>query len=214
MEPTSKERILKKIRKALIQSTPQPFLNIEQNNSVYARPEEGLDVMFAQQFTAIQGNFIYCENKMEFIKSLNTLCDEKGWNHLYAWERELQTMFQDHDFRRCRIGVGLDKADAGVTLCEMLVARTGSILLSSRQESGRALSIFPPVHITVAYTSQLVYDLKDGLQQVMQKYEGNMPSMINIATGPSRTADIEKTLVLGAHGPKEVFVFLIEDPVR
>lgn len=214
MEPTSKERILKKIRKALIQSTPQPFLNIDQTSSVYTAPTEGLDVLFAQNFTAIQGSFIYCENKMEFIKSLNTLCDERGWNHLYTWERELQTLFQDHDFRRCRIGVGLEKADAGVTQVECLVARTGSILISSRQESGRALPIFPPVHIAVAYTNQLVFDIKDAMQLVLQKYEKNMPGLINIATGPSRTADIEKTLVLGAHGPKEVFVFLIEDNAR
>jgi len=45
-----------------------------------------------------------------------------------------------------------------------------------------------------------------------KKYNGNMPSMISIATGPSRTADIEKTLVLGAHGPKEVYVFFIDQP--
>jgi L-lactate dehydrogenase complex protein LldG len=49
---------------------------------------------------------------------------------------------------------------------------------------------------------------------IMQKYDGALPSMISFATGPSRTADIEKTLVLGAHGPKEVYVFLIDDPVR
>ncbi len=46
---------------------------------------------------------------------------------------------------------------------------------------------------------------------IRKKYEGNFPSMINMATGPSRTADIEKTLVLGAHGPREVYVLLIDN---
>ena len=76
--------------------------------------------------------------------------------------------------------------------------------------AGRRLSIYPPVHIVLAYTSQIVLDIKDGLKLLKEKYEGSLPSMISNVTGPSRTADIEKTLVLGAHGPKELFVFLLE----
>jgi len=56
----------------------------------------------------------------------------------------------------------------------------------------------------------LVYDLKDALLLLREKYNGQLPSFISFATGPSRTADIEKTLVVGVHGPKEVFVFLVE----
>jgi L-lactate dehydrogenase complex protein LldG len=55
-----------------------------------------------------------------------------------------------------------------------------------------------------------VYDIKDGLQLIKTKYGANLPSLITLATGPSRTADIEKTLVVGVHGPKEVFCFLID----
>ncbi|HMW25655.1 MAG TPA: LUD domain-containing protein, partial [Ferruginibacter sp.] len=62
----------------------------------------------------------------------------------------------------------------------------------------------------IAYTSQLVYDIKDALQSVKDKYNGNIPSLVTFATGPSRTADIEKTLVTGVHGPKEVYCFLVE----
>jgi L-lactate dehydrogenase complex protein LldG len=63
----------------------------------------------------------------------------------------------------------------------------------------------------IAYTSQLVLDLKDGFKLLKEKYPENMPSMVSNITGPSRTADIEKTLVLGAHGPKELYVFLLEN---
>ena len=63
----------------------------------------------------------------------------------------------------------------------------------------------------IAKTSQLQYDIKDGLEFIRTKYGTNIPSMICLETGPSRTADIEKTLVLGAHGPKELLVFLIDD---
>jgi L-lactate dehydrogenase complex protein LldG len=102
-------------------------------------------------------------------------------------------------------------AEVGITLCEALIARNGSILVSNAGAAGRRLSIYPDTHIVLAFTSQLVLDLKDGFVRLKEKYGNQLPSMITTITGPSRTADIEKTLVLGAHGPKELFVFLIDD---
>ncbi len=81
--------------------------------------------------------------------------------------------------------------------------------MSSAQQSGRTTSVYAPVHICIAYTSQLVYDVKDALTLAKNKY-AKLPSLITFATGPSRTADIEKTLVVGVHGPKEVYCFLID----
>lgn len=212
METTSKERVLKNIRQALIQPTDVPFPNLDTTSSTYPAPADSLDVIFAEEFTKIQGNFVYCEHEDDFIAQLNSLSEKNNWQNIYAWEFRLQELLQQHSFKRLRVGHVLDKADAGITTCECLVARTGSILLTSKKESGRALPIFPPVHIVIAYKNQLCYDLKEGIQKVTEKYNGNLPSMISIATGPSRTADIEKTLVLGAHGPKEVYVFYIDQP--
>jgi L-lactate dehydrogenase complex protein LldG len=70
--------------------------------------------------------------------------------------------------------------------------------------------VYAPVHICIACTNQLVYDIKEGLQILKDKYAGNLPSLITLASGPSRTADIEKTLVVGVHGPREVYVFLVD----
>ena len=74
--------------------------------------------------------------------------------------------------------------------------------------------MYAPVHICIAYTSQVVYDIKDALQLLKEKYGSPLPSMITFATGPSRTADIEKTLVVGVHGPKEVFCILVDEPLN
>jgi L-lactate dehydrogenase complex protein LldG len=98
----------------------------------------------------------------------------------------------------------------GITTCESLVARTGSILVSSVRNT-RVLTIYPSVHIVIAYSSQVVMEIKDSLQQLKNKYGRNMPSMISYITGPSRTSDIERKIVTGAHGPKELYVFLIQD---
>ncbi|MBM3403930.1 MAG: hypothetical protein FJY10_03470, partial [Bacteroidetes bacterium] len=79
--------------------------------------------------------------------------------------------------------------------------------------AGRRIFVYPPTHIVVAYASQLVPDIRQALQKIKKKYRSEMPSMISLISGPSRTADIEKTLVMGAHGPKELYVFLIDDSV-
>lgn len=211
-ERSSKGIILTNVRNALTKQTPVPFPHIENAESVYASSDEALEVIFADQFIKLQGNFIFCEDYKEFIENLNGLTIEKNWSHLFTWENRLQDLFIKHNFKKCRIGRDLQKADAGITLCEALIARTGSVLLSSRQSAGRTLPIFPPVHIIVAYTNQLVLDIAAGFDRIREKYNGSMPSMISLASGPSRTADIEKTLVLGAHGPKEVYLFLIDNP--
>ena len=103
------------------------------------------------------------------------------------------------------------EATIGITRCEFLIARLGTIMVSSRLSPGRKITVYPEIHIVLGYTSQLVPDLKQALAGIRKKYRDNYPSMISLISGPSRTADIEKTLVMGAHGPKELYVFLIDD---
>jgi L-lactate dehydrogenase complex protein LldG len=103
----------------------------------------------------------------------------------------------------------LETCDAGLTACEGLVAQTGSVLVSSATCGGRALSVLPHVHVVVATTDQVVPTLGDALDEVRKRHAGRLPSMLSFITGPSRTGDIERILVLGAHGPKELIVLLV-----
>jgi L-lactate dehydrogenase complex protein LldG len=103
----------------------------------------------------------------------------------------------------------LEACDAGVTSCECLVAQTGSILVASSTSGGRALSILPHVHIVIATVDQVVPTLADALPSIREHHAGRLPSMLSFITGPSRTGDIERILVLGAHGPKELFLILV-----
>jgi L-lactate dehydrogenase complex protein LldG len=209
-EKRSKGEMLARIRSALLQPVAQPFPNVDLRGEIYARSTDPLDVQFAVAFTNLKGQFLYCEDNKDFVTQLKALTEERQWNHLFCWETRLTDVLKKFDFRKVRIGQDISMADAGITGCEALVARTGSVLVSSRLASGRSLSVFPPVHIVVAYSDQLVPDIEDGLSLLTEKYGSSLPSMIGLITGPSRTADIEKTLVLGAHGPKEIFVFLVD----
>ncbi len=207
----AKENILKKIRQALSHSTPLPFPAAENNSSVYQPPTQELEVEFAEQFTHLQGKFIYCQDFAELVAQLSSLQAHQGWTGVYCQEPGLRSQLTSHQFTHFSQS-SLADCEAALTSCELLVARTGSIVLSAASPSGRTVSVYAPIHLCVAYTSQLVYDIREGLLLLKDKYAGQLPSLLTLATGPSRTADIEKTLVVGVHGPKEVYVFLVDQP--
>lgn len=205
----SKENILKKIRKALSHSTPLPFPQSENNSSVFPSPKQENEIEFAEQFTKLLGKFIYCKEHNELVSQLNDLIAQQQWNKIYCREEKLMQILRQYQFNNFS-DVDLKDCDVSITTCEALVARTGGIVMSTAQQSGRTVSVYAPIHICIAYTKQLVHDVKDALQFIKDKYGDRLPSLITFATGPSRTADIEKTLVVGVHGPKEVYLFLVE----
>jgi L-lactate dehydrogenase complex protein LldG len=205
----AKENILKKIRKALGNPTPLPFPQSEGSSSVYQPEAQDLGLEFAERFTKLQGKFVFCENYNELSSQLNQVIATNKWDKIYCKEEGLRKTLAENQFNNYTYN-DLSTCDIAITTCEWLVARTGSIVMSAAQESGRTVSVYAPVHICIAHTSQLVYDVKDALANAREKWGGNLPSLITFATGPSRTADIEKMLVVGVHGPKEVYVFLVD----
>jgi L-lactate dehydrogenase complex protein LldG len=209
-EATPKERMLKQIRKALIEKTDNPYPRLEESGPIYKPSDELLEILFAQEFTKINGQFLFCEDKEQCILDLQQLIVERKWTELFCWENSLAWLKENiKDIQQT--DVNFEQANVGITTCDALVARTGSILITNASEAGRRLSIYPHIHIVIAYTSQLYEDIADAITFIQNSYSEKLPSMISTTTGPSRTADIEKTLVLGAHGPREIFVILIDD---
>lgn len=207
---TAKERMLKKIRQALLQKRDNPYADFE-DSPLYKDEEEPLDVTFARELTQVGGNFVYCDGEIALVENLILLAENLKIKKIFAWERGIQQLLDQYGFPVYTTIHHFEQADAGITTCEALIARNGSVLVSNANAAGRRLSIYPPVHIVIAKASQLVMDIKHGLLKIKDKYEDHLPSMLSVITGPSRTADIEKKLVLGAHGPKELYVFLLED---
>ena len=211
MTSSSKENILRKIRQALSHPVPLPFPKSEGNNSVYQPASEELEVHFAKEFTHLLGKFAFCMSEDDLVNQLRALIKTREWQNIYCVEKNLVDIVSKactHPINKSNLA----SCDASITSCEYLIARTGSIVMSSAQQSGRTVSVYAPIHICIAFSDQLVYDIREGLQLIKEKYAHNIPSMITFATGPSRTADIEKSLVVGVHGPKEAFVFLLDRP--
>lgn len=209
MSSSSRENILNKIKQALKKQVPVPF-NQRQETFVYQNPTQDLEIEFAEKFTKLQGKFSFCANFEELAQQLSNLVNAQQWNKVVCNEPQLKQQLSAKGFNQINNTCNLSDCDVAITSCEALVARTGSLLLSSNSESGRTYSVYAPVHICIALTSQLVYDIADGIDMMKNKYANNLPSVISLATGPSRTADIEKTLVVGVHGPKEVYCFLVD----
>lgn len=203
----SKENILKRIRQALSHPVSIPFPNSEGAQSVFKTPADDDAVVFAEEFTKLQGKFAFCTNNNDLIEQIAALIHEREWKSVYSRDSAIKELIKNISVNHTD---DLANCDVSITGCEYLVARTGTIVMSTAQESGRTTSVYAPIHICIAYNHQMVYDLKEALQFIKEKYSTKLPSLITFASGPSRTADIEKTLVTGVHGPKEVYCFLVE----
>jgi L-lactate dehydrogenase complex protein LldG len=210
-ETTSREKVLKSVRNALVSKTEPVIPSIDTESSVYPNFEDTLDIVFAQEFTKIAGKFIYCESEDDCILNLKSLVKELKLKKLFCADQKLIQMLQKSKIPVITETEDFLKMDSAITYCEYLIARLGSIMISSKQTSGRRLNVFPENHIVIAYTSQIVADIKDALKNIHNQYDGKLPSLISVISGPSRTADIEKTLVMGAHGPKNLYLLLIDE---
>jgi len=93
------------------------------------------------------------------------------------------------------------KARAGITGADALIAETGTLVIASRGRGDRILSALPPVHLVIAHEIPVFRDLEGFMKHAPESLS------LTLITGPSRTADIEKKLVLGAHGPKRVVIW-------
>ena len=103
-------------------------------------------------------------------------------------------------------------AGLGITGADYAVAETGSVVLLPRRGISRLVSLLPPVHLALVRPQDVVESLDDLFLLRRLEYHrngGEMGSYLNFITGPSRTADIEQTLVEGVHGPKEVHMVLL-----
>jgi L-lactate dehydrogenase complex protein LldG len=209
-ERSSKEKILKKVRAALLQKGDAYTANIDLDTDVFTKEIGELIEVFSGNFLANSGQFAYCFNEYDFIDQFLAVAEENEWQHIVCLEKRFQKLFDNCDFPVLEKKENVLEAEVGITGCEALVARTGSIVISTKSTHSRTSSIYPPTHIVIAYRNNLVYDLKNYFSTINPAQLQALPSMINILSGPSRTSDIEKTLVLGAHGPKELFVFYID----
>jgi L-lactate dehydrogenase complex protein LldG len=102
-------------------------------------------------------------------------------------------------------GVAPELPDAGLSEAVYGLADTGSVVLAAAPEEPRSRSLLPFVHVSLLREDRIL----PGLEELFDAVGADLPSALAIVTGPSRSADIEQTLVVGVHGPGEVHVVLV-----
>ena len=205
---SAKDEIIKKIRLASENRRTVENKDPDNSDSFLYKTSTSITNQFIDEFKSVSGEIFLCKSEDEILTSLKTIVSKKKIKSLFCIDSFVQKFSIDAKIPYLSESDDFNNMDAGFTGCEFLVAQTGSVIISSAQNSGRRLNVFPPIHIIYADQSQIVGNLEDGIKNVITKYKNNLPSMMSTITGASRTADIEKTLVMGAHGPKEVVVLL------
>ena len=186
----ARDNILQRVRAALrVEAHRPPAPASTPIFPPIAEPE----ARFREEFAALKGEFI--ENAEKLGVFLN------GFPKIATDGSELAGKMVGE------ANGGVRECDLGVTSCDCLVAQTGSVVVSTVSAGGRALSVLPPTHLVIARRDQVVPDLATAMALLRKRYDRHWPRALTVITGPSRTADIEKILVMGAHGPKRLALY-------
>lgn len=210
---SARDRILEKIRAGLrikVDSPPPTNVSYEQIFEPVTDPmqrflvEAKANLMecvvtsdsasSAQQLAGVLATLPDGELYVQDAPSLRRLMEAANPKRLVRWSTE---------------GAPVEASQATISLAEALVAQTGSIFVTAAC-GGRGVSIVAPCHIVFATTDQIVPDLQVALRDAQQQGRLRDNSYACMISGSSRTADIEKILVQGAHGPRRLVVILQE----
>jgi L-lactate dehydrogenase complex protein LldG len=223
---TERENILGRIREALKEKVHIPGRHGQVATSTATSiPRQWLPkvgetfdeqlALFARNTAELKADFQLFNSAEEIRQAIIRLRDAEGWRRVAGHSGDLTNAicpalslpllrtdraYDVHELEACDVGIGE---------CDALIAQTGTVLVTNRSAGGRALSVLPPHHVALARRDQLVADLPAAFDLLNRKYADNYPSMISFITGPSRTGDIERILVLGAHGPKKLTIFCL-----
>ncbi len=179
--------------------------------------------VFEEELTLVGGTFQRVSSQEQLCDALRKVCDRGGYQNIAVSQEPLIEELQvAENLQRFLTGARVSKlnsldpmdelrsADAGVTACEFLIAETGTIVLRSSPLVPRSLSLLPHAHIVIATEEQLFPTLVSCVPKLQHRLvQSPASSCTTLVTGPSRTADIEKVLVRGVHGPRELHVFVL-----
>lgn len=217
---TSKEKILQRLRSAASTNDFAPLASYADAEIFQDLPEDSPAArveQFAERLRSLSGEFYVVKNESEAAEKLCEILKSTENGKCLVQNHDILTkIIASHEplSNRCDIlpdelsGSDFAQYATGLSVADFLIARTGSIVLKNTSAGGRRLSVLPPLHIVLAFQNQFIPSLDHALKAI--ESNGADWSYAAIITGPSRTADIQKNLVLGAHGPKRLAVVLVE----
>ncbi|MBR9827847.1 MAG: lactate utilization protein C [Oceanospirillales bacterium] len=138
--------------------------------------------------------------------------EEKGQNELIMASDAALTSLgwaAVHERIECHQRAGQVGDEASLTMALAGIAETGTLMLYSRPDSPTTLNFLPDTHLVVLRKQDIVGPYEDAWDRLRTLSPGRLPRTVNLITGPSRSADIEQKLQMGAHGPRQLVIFLL-----
>lgn len=211
---TNKEQILAKLRNAVIEKPEAIFEDIDLQSDTWQpiKEEDGNAITFVQKFKDMGGIFIYLENEAELGECLHQLAPQNGWDPLWCTSPKMQSLLEKYavPYKFDPVTENKHKV-AQITFCEYLVAQTGSIVVSDRDNQTRKAYTEPDVLLVVAHSDQIVGGLKEAFHNLKEKLESPEAAQVVVITGNTRSYDIEQDVLQGVFGPRQIAVFLIDE---
>jgi L-lactate dehydrogenase complex protein LldG len=166
---------------------------------------------FKNELEAVNGKVFICSDSEDLYQQISDFLEPYRDQNIYCQYKDVAFELKKRSGLITCNDIITDSVQIGIVKSICNVARTGSVVVSAH--SGRQANIFPPIQLIIARKADLVNFMEDAFDFLSQQYAQQIPSTITFITGPSRTADIEKTLVMGAHGPKELYVFITNNDI-
>lgn len=167
-----------------------------------------LDQRFIDKLAAVAGTATRVARGQEVFAAIAAHLEKNGLARQLVAAPALQDLDWPRDWQ-VRFGATRGEDLVAVTPCFAAVAETGSVVLLSGADQPTTLNFLPDYHIVLVKTSQLVQHIEDVWPRL--RAQGSVPRSVNFITGPSKTADVEQTIQLGAHGPRSLHVILVDD---
>jgi len=226
MSNNSREEILHTIRKGLKGVDPEKTFDdrnfqfeAEEVQKLIEEQQGNLETQFIGELNKVNTNVIETSSEDEAKKSILKLIEDKELKSFAIWESQFLkeiNLKQDYKDAGLKLITAKNKnrmanADIGITEVDYAIADTGTLVLLTDKNQPRSVSLLPPIHIAIVRPENLVRNINDLfiiLKSRLQNSE-DITSCMTFITGPSRTADIELSLTLGVHGPKELYVLIL-----
>jgi len=230
----SRARMLANIRASL--STNGTLLAAEAGGAAHAPPPfvhpplRDLDLGFAEELARLAGYPHRCADERAALDEIGAILQRHAATQVIAWDRSeiglpgldellaelgisvLDNRINGRGAERAAYLQALEPAPICISGADAAIAESGTLLLRSRPGRGRLASLLVIAHIAVLRAEQIVRGLGDALAVVQERFGPDVfadSSNLTLISGPSRTGDIEQTLTLGVHGPREIHVIII-----
>jgi len=235
----SRAEILGKIRQALVKPRAKHHHGhssaVSDLKQLFASvaSRDGLVERFQAEFELVGGEFCFCTNGTAVVDALIQLIQTSASNRVAISQHPLcerlgitealraqlpdvtfltEDIAADNAFDRIRLRNSMAKVQLSITGAEYLIADTGTIVSVAGPQASRQISLLPSIHVVLATPSQIFPNMAELFLEIQTAHGPKLPgSAITFITGPSRTADIEKVLIKGVHGPMRLLLAMVAD---